>query len=100
MASYTELRNLFNDDVLVNKVTVATVIAANNLLSGTPSAADKAYAAQVFASPRSEAEKVLMSVLAANAAVTVGNIQSATDSAIQSKVDDVVPHLVDALAGV
>jgi len=100
MASYIELRELFNDDVLVNKVTVATIIAANNLLTGTPTAAEKAYAALVFANPRGEADKVLMSVLAANAGVAKATIQTASDSAVQTKVDLVVPVLVDALAGV
>lgn len=100
MATYQEIRSLFNNDDLVNRVTVAVIIAANNLLEVTPSAADKKYAASVFASPRREAETVLMSVLAANAGATLSAITSATDAAIQAKVDIVVPLMVDALAGV
>jgi len=100
MATYLELRGLFNDDVLVNKVTVALLITLDGLITGTPTAADKAYAAAVYANPQVEAEKVLMSVLAANKDVALASIQSASDSALQVKVDDVVPILVDALAGV
>ena len=100
MATYQELKGLVNDSDLQDKVEVATVIAANNLLSGTPSTADKAWAAAVFASPRAEAQKALMAVLATNAAADVAAIQGATDALIQAGVDAVVPTLVDALAGV
>lgn len=100
MATYIELRGLFNDDVLVNKVTVATIISVDAILNGTPTINDRAYAAKVYGNPREEAEKVLMSVLAANASLTVSQISSATDAAIQTKVDLIVPILIDALAGV
>lgn len=100
MADYLEIRKLFNDDTLINRVTVAAIIAANNLLSGTPTAADKAYASAVFANPRGEAGKILMSVLAANNSATVSQILGSSDASIQTNVDLVVPLLVDALAGV
>ena len=100
MATYTEIRDLFNSADLTNKVAVALIIAVNNLLEATPTAADKAYASAVFATPQSEARRVLMAVLAANNAATVAQIEDATDASIQAKVDAVVPALVDALAGV
>jgi len=100
MATYIELRALFNNDVLLNKVSIALLVAVDGLITGTPTAADKAYAASVYANPQAEAEKILMSVLAANKDIALATIQSATDSAIQTKVDIVVPILVDALAGV
>ncbi|MEE8207351.1 MAG: hypothetical protein V3T88_00125 [Nitrosomonadaceae bacterium] len=100
MATYTELRDLFNDGDLTNKVAVALIIAVNDLLLGTPDAADRLYAARVFANPQSEARAVLMAVLAGNSSATVVQITGATDAAIQTKVDAVVPQLVDALAGV
>ncbi len=100
MATYIELRGLFNNDVLVNKVTVALLVSVDALVTATPTAADKAYAVAVYANPQGEAKKVLMSVLAANKDVAFASIQSASDSAIQTKVDIVVPILVDALAGV
>ena len=40
MATYTELRVLFGNDELRNRVVSATLIAAYGLLSGTPTADD------------------------------------------------------------
>ena len=100
MATLQELRGLFTDSDLLEKVEVATVIAANNLLSGAPTTAEKAWAANVFSGPKSESSKALMSVLAANAALTTTALQGASDAAIQANVDSVVSVLVDAMAGV
>lgn len=100
MATYIELRNLFDEGALRNKVIAATVIAANNLLLATPTTADRAFADAVFASPAAIGKKVYMSVLAANKDADVASVQSASDSAIQAQVDTVVPALVSALAGV
>lgn len=94
MATYTELRQQFSNDDLRNRVVAATVIAANNLLSGTPTAEQKAYAKQVFQNPRSEGEIVFMSVLAANKDATITQIENASDTAIQNQVDAVIPNLV------
>ena len=94
MATYTELRQQFSNDDLRNRVVAATVIAANNLLSGTPTAEQKAYAKAVFQNPRSEGEIVFMAVLAANKDATVAQIEGATDAAIQTRVDAVIPNLV------
>lgn len=106
MATLQELRGLFRDSDLLEKVESATVIAANNLLEATPTAADKAWASGVFSNPFREAQKVLMAVLADNSNATVDQIkgagvaEAAHDATIQSSVDTVVPDLVDALAGV
>ncbi len=100
MATYLELRNLFNDGDLVNRTTVAITISVNDLLSGSPTANDKKYAESVLSNPQEEARKILMTILASNSSATVAQIQSATDATLQTKVDAVVPHLVDALAGV
>ena len=99
MAEYTELRNLFNDDTLRNRVTVATVIAANNLLSGTPSVAEQKFAELVATNPDSIGSKVLMFVLAENNGLTVTQIQQAGDTAIQNAVNSIVPNFVLALFG-
>ena len=100
MANYVELRGLFKDSPLLNRVTMATVIAANNLLAGAPTAASKAYASAVFENPEAEARKVFMAVLATNNSLSVAAIQGATDAAIQTAVNTVVPLLRDARAGV
>ena len=100
MATYLELRKLIVDEDLPNKVQMATVVYAEGLISGTPTLADQNYAAAVFSSPRSESTKVLMAVLAANKALTVAQIQGASDAAIQTQVDAIAPNLRDVLAGV
>ena len=99
MASYQDIRTLFSDSDLFEKIEVATVIAANGLLSGTPTVAQKAWAAAVFSSPGVEAKKALMAVLATYSNLTVEQIQTALDPAIQTGVDAVVGVLVDAMAG-
>jgi hypothetical protein len=100
MATYTELRSLFSYDVLLNKVEVAIVIAANDLAGGTPTTAEKAWIEAVFSSPRVEAKKALMAVLAENSGATVATIQGASDANIQTNVNGIVSILVDAKAGV
>ena len=99
MAAYIDLRGLFSDDELKNRTDVAVIVAANNLLSGTPSTAEQKWAAHVFSSPRSEGVKALMSVLATNNALTIAQIQGAQDSALQTAVDIAVPSLVIAFTG-
>lgn len=94
MATLLEIRQQFSNDDLRNKVTTATVIAANALLTGTPSAEQKAFAKSVFQNPNQMGAIVTMAVLAANKDATVAQINNATDTAIQTKVDAVIPKLV------
>jgi len=100
MATYTELRELFGNSELLNKVEVAVIVAADGLLGGTPAPKDKAWAAAAFSNPKAEANKALKAVLADNKDNTVAQITGASDAAIQTKVTAVVPVLVDVLAGV
>ncbi len=100
MANYIDLRKLFNDADLANRVAVAAVISINTILTGAPTSKDKAYASVLFSNPQAEAKKILMSVLAANSGVSVSQIQSASDAALQTNVDATVLILIDALAGV
>jgi hypothetical protein len=99
VADYIELRKLFSDDELSNRVDVAIVIAANGLLSGTPEVNDKKWAAAVFANPRGEGKKALMAVIATHNGMTVEQITSAVDSTLQTAVDAIVPSLVVAFTG-
>ena len=100
MATLQELRGLFNDSDLLEKIEAALIISANNLLSGTPTAAQTSWAAHVFTSPKAEAKKAVMAVLASNSAATTGQILGAADAAIQTNVDSVSSTLVAALVGV
>lgn len=98
MATYTELRDLFSDDALRNRVTTATVIAAQGLLAGSPAptTAESVWASKVLSGPDGEGARMFMAVLAANSGQTVANIQGATDAQIQTNVDAVVPQIVAA----
>jgi len=99
MATYTELLNLFNDSAIEPRVHVATVIAAYDLLTGTPTAADRAWAASVLSSPREEGKKAWRAILAANAATPRATILAVSDATLQTQVDAVVPQLVTAFSG-
>jgi len=94
MATYAEIRELFSDSDLLTKVQVSVVIAANDLVSGSPTAAETIWASSVFGNPIPEAKKAMMAVLAENKDLTVAQIQGATDSGVQTQVDAIVPTLV------
>lgn len=99
MATFTEIRQQFANDTLRNRVSVACVIAANNALSGSPTAAQQKFAEAVFSNPDSVGSKVLMAVLAANASLTVAQISAVTDSQLQTAVNAVTPNLTSAMFG-
>ena len=100
MAKYAEIRALFSNGGLIEQTQVACIIAANDMIAGTPTVPEKSWAAGVFSNPRSEAQKALMAVLAENKDLSVAQIEGATDAAVQTQVNVVVPILVDAAAGV
>ena len=96
MASYEDLRKLFDNDTMRNRVDVAIVKSANNLLAGTPTTGETDWAAVAFQNPRREGDKAYMAVLASNSELTVEQITGASDAALQVSVDNVVPSLVIA----
>ena len=98
MATYLELRNLFDDGGMRNKTAVALTIAAEDLLSGTPDDDDRAWASAVRAGNSSESRKALAGIIAVNKAASVAAILGATDAVLQAQVDALVPDLVDAFA--
>jgi len=100
MATYQELRALSSDSDLIEKVQTAVIVAAHNLSIGTPTTADKSWIASVLGNPLTVATQATLFVLAANKDATVAQIQGATDASVQANVDDIVPILVDAAAGV
>ena len=93
MATLQELRGVFTNSDLLEKVESAMLISVQTVLDGTPSVDDQKYAAHVFNHPRGEARKALMSVLAKNSTATVAQIIGAADTAIQSNVNDVLATL-------
>lgn len=78
MATYLELFSLgqqADNNDLWNKVTTAVMIKAEALLSAaTPTTDEVAWAANAVADPRSMAKKILYTVLAANADLSVAQI--------------------------
>jgi hypothetical protein len=100
MASYIEIRNLFSNSTLRNRIITAVVIAAFNKTTGSPTAADKAWIDSVLSNPNNAGKKALMAVLAANKDASVASIEGATDAQIQTNVDSIVQILIDARAGV
>lgn len=92
MATYTELFGLHNNSALKNKVMSAVVIAAETVMNedgGTANHANRlVWAKAVFANPSNEADRMFWAVLAANSALSIAAIESASDSAIQANVDD------------
>ena len=99
MASYLELRSLFGNGELRNKLDVAIVIAAEAIRNedvGTTNHANRlTWAKAAFNNPRSKADEMLMALLAANKDLTVAQIEEATDSAIQTRVDAAVDVFAD-----
>lgn len=100
MATYVEIRNLFNDGPLRNRVSTAVIIAAENMLTGlTPTAAQRAFALAVMTNPDVWGERVYKIVLAANSGASVAQIQGAPDTgagSIQAAVDAVIEQIATA----
>ncbi len=90
MATYLELRQLFENGDLLNKIDVACIIAAEAIRVEAPATANHAnrllWATSVFADPRPASRKMLMAMLASNAALTSAQIIAATDAILQTKV--------------
>lgn len=100
MASYTEIRDLFqgssDSDEFRNRIQVATAIAAEALLAGTPSTDEQKWAASVFSNPANEGNKAFIAVVAKNSGLSIATIVGSTDAAIQTAVDGLVDSLVIA----
>lgn len=95
MATYIELVELSTDVTLLQRVRVACYIAAHNIRSeaeSTPFHAERlAWAKKVFERMNAEdLNRLIWSVLVANAAVPKASILAASDSAVQTAVDGAV----------
>ena len=91
MATYTELRQLFSDDDLKNRVEVACIVAAESIRVedvGVQNHVNRiVWAKAAFSAPGSVRSEMLMALLAANKESTVAAIQTATDAVLQARVD-------------
>lgn len=99
MASYQELFDLRRNHVLLDKITVAIIVAAETVYaedSGEPNHVNRViWAREASINPRGMAGVFMSAVLAANKAATVTNIIGATDSAIQTNIDGVIDNFAD-----
>jgi len=95
MATYTDLFELRSNSVLINRIAVAVTIKAQTYIDGaTPTSDELAWASRVLVAPRPEAEKLLHYLVAADNTATIAQITGASDTAIQTRVDDAVDALV------
>ena len=103
MATYLELRELFTDSTLTNRVQTAVAIAAEEILTEADTAPNHSqrlqWAVQAIVNTRTVAQDALKLVLAANAGASVAQIHGATDAAIQSNVDAVIDEWAIAIVG-
>lgn len=94
MATYTELFDLRHNSDLMNRISVANIVAAEVIRKETTSVPNHAnrliWAKAVFENPTIEAKRMLWAVLAANKDNTVAQITGASDVEIQTAVDTAI----------
>lgn len=99
MATYQELVDLRRNQVLLDKVTVAIIVAAETVYAEEgvmPNHVNRViWAREASINPRRMSEVFMSAVLAANKNITATNIISAADSTIQTNVDDVINNFAD-----
>lgn len=97
MATYAEFvthRSSPEFTDLVNRVTVAVAVKAASIINAaTPTAAEQSWAKEALANPRSKADTLINFLIADNADLSISQINSASDTAIQGKVDTAVDNL-------
>ena len=95
MATYPELYSLSSDAALLQRVEVAVLVSAYGYLADPNARNDQiAWAANTLATPAATAVQALKTVLAAFRSMTVAQITGASDTALQSAIDTIVPGLI------
>ena len=99
MATYTELRQLYGNGDLINRIEVACIVAAEKIRTedgGTANHANRlVWAKATFGFTRRAAELMLMALLAANRALTTAQITGVSDEGLQTAVDSAVNMFAD-----
>lgn len=94
MALYQELYDLTNEPALLNRITVAVVVAAEVArieVVETPNHANRLlWAKAAMLNPGVYALPMLRAALAQNKALTVAQIQGASDATLQTAINNVV----------
>ena len=102
MATYTELRNLWSNDTLRNRIELAQTVVSNEILvqtTGLPAnhTARVKWAVLVMTSPASWADIMLRLLIARNAALTTAQLTAVSDAdlatAIRGAVDSFANNL-------
>ena len=94
MATYNELRSLFGEGSLRNRVEVALCMKVHAILQeATPSAERLAWARTTLSNSYGEADSLLKYALAANAALTTAQLLGASDAALLTAVGAAVDKL-------
>ena len=98
MATFAELVTASANTGLVEKIKIATLVAADNIrLEGAGVAHHQArvkWAAKVFTDPATEADRMVWPVLIQNRAATLAQITGANDAAVQTAVDAAVAVVI------
>lgn len=91
MATFAELVTASANAGLVEKIKIATLVAADNIrLEGSGVADHQArvrWAAKVFTDPDAEATRMIWPVLIQNRTATLAQITGASDATVQSAVN-------------
>lgn len=97
MASYLELYNLSLNQTMIQRMTVAVAIEAEEIRNEDPSTPNHAnrvaWAKRALSNPDGMARQLLLCALAQNSQLTVGQIEGAGDAALQIAVSGAV-HLL------
>lgn len=96
MATYLELERIGEDDGLGRLIKEALYIAAEALLSGTPTDDEIVWADYVLLRPGDEITKAQHALIAQNENATIAQITGASDATVQTAVNGFVPSLVVA----
>lgn len=99
MASYEDLRDLFSDGKLKNRVEVACIVAAETIRNEDGQVTNHTnrlgWAKRAFQNPGSIRDEMLKALLAANKDSDVATIQGVSDSALQTLVDASIDLFAD-----
>jgi len=99
MATYMELRTLFGNCDLGNRLEVAIIVAAEAIRvedDATPNHANRlVWARQAFANTATIRAQMLKALLAGNKALTVAQLTGTSDEAMQTAVDTYVNLFAD-----
>lgn len=94
MATYDELLEANANTGLLNKVRVAVVVAATDIMLEADTTANHAnrllWAKSVFADPAVAGSRMMWPVLAQNRTFTLAQITGAPDATVQEAVDNAV----------